>query len=182
MGFLILQTHPATSAQMTRAQAFKLFLKYFSEETLPITLSEEAIRHFSQLNPPLDGDSIRRFINASANDNDQMTEYIACCKIPGIRDYHALVYWKGTLLSHEYILATYSSQGVPISKKVIAGIKSDGESVQRSVATIEEDMGVQIVVGQQAVGERYYDPLLSQSMSLDILTDGQIVFSPDGDE
>ena len=164
---------------MTRAESFKHFLHHFSEEALPIILSDELIRHFSEHNPPIDGDSIRRFIDSNPEEDDDMTEYIACCLIPDTKDFHAVVYWKGTLLTYEYVLATYTKSGVPIARKVIAGIKSDGKYIKRSVATIEKNFGIQIVVGQQGVDDRLYDPQLSQSMSMDILPSGEIVLTPE---
>ena len=164
---------------MTRSESFKVFLKHFSEESLPITLSDEIVRHFSESNPPLDADSIRRYIDPnSSGEEDDMTEYIACCRIPNTLDFQAVVYWKGTLLTYEYVLATYSKAGIPIARKVIAGIKAEGQNVKRSVATIEEDFGIQIVVGQQGANDRLYNPRLSQSMSMDILSNGDIVLTP----
>ena len=164
---------------MTRAESFLIYLKHFSEEGLPIILSDEIIRHFSENNPPLDADSIRRYIDSNpVEEDDDMTEYIACCLIPGTKDFHAVVYWKGTLLTYEYVLATYTKSGVPIARKVIAGIKAEGEIVKRSVATIEEDFGIQIVVGQQGPNDRLYDPRLSLAMSMDILPSGDIVLTP----
>ncbi|MFT4565976.1 MAG: hypothetical protein ACI9FN_000929 [Saprospiraceae bacterium] len=164
---------------MTRAESFKVFLKHFSEEPLPVTLSDEIVRHFSESNPPLDADSIRRYIDPNPIEEDEdITEYIACCRIPNTKDFEAVVYWKGTLLTYEYVLATYSKAGIQIAKKVIAGIKADGQNVKRSVATIEEDFGIQIVVGQQGANDRLYDPSLSQSMSMDILSNGDIALSP----
>lgn len=166
-------------SSMTRAESFKHFLKHFSKQALPVTFSDDIIRHFSESNPPLDGDSIRRYIDSNPTEEEEdMTEYIACCLIPGTKDFHAVVYWKGTLLTYEYVLATYSKAGALIARKVIAGIKADGDNVKRSVATIEEDFGIQIVVGQQKANARLYDPKLSQSMSMDIRTNGDIVFSP----
>jgi len=164
---------------MTRAESFQTFLKHFSQEELPIILSDEIVRHFSESNPPLDADSIRRYIDANpAVEDEDVTEYIACCLIPGTKDFHALVYWKGTLLTYEYVLATYSKAGIPIARKVIAGIKAEGQIIKRSVATIEEDFGIQIVVGQLGPDDKLYDPRLSQSMSMDILSSGDIILTP----
>ena len=114
-------------------------------------------------------------------DEEDMTEYIACNIIPDTKDYHAVVYWKGSLLTYEFILSSYTKSGVLIDKKVIAGLRSDGENVQRSVATIAEDLSIQIVVGELSASDKLYDPTKSQSMSMDLLTNGNIVFTPDED-
>ncbi len=162
---------------MTRSESFEFFLRHFSKEELPIALTDEVLRYFSENNKALDPDSIRRFITSHVDVDDEMTEYIPCVVIADTEDMHAVVYWRGTLLSYEYVLATYTKNGIPIQRKVIAGIKSDGHSVLRSVATIEQDWTVQIMVGAQSIDDRHYDSDNSQMMYLELMPNGEIVQS-----
>jgi len=165
---------------MTRAQSFKIFLKHFAQEKLPITLSDENIGYFDRKNQPLGADVIRQFIlqgEKVEEDEDEMTEYIACNKIPDTEEFHAVVYWKAKLLEYDFILATYNKNGVLINKKVIAGLRSDGQKVLRSVATIDEDWIIHIVVGEKDENVKLYDPALSQSMHMELLANGDIIFS-----
>ncbi len=162
---------------MTRSKSFSSFLKYFSKESLPVTLSEENVTYFSSTNPPLPQDLIRRFIEQNSEDDDEYTEYIPCCKIPKTDKMHAIVYWKGGLLSYEYVLATFNKNGVIIDRKIIAGTKSDGKSIIKSVATIDENWIITVVVGQQDESQQLYDPSGSKNMTLELLATGEINFS-----
>lgn len=163
---------------MTRTEAFNFFLKHFSNEKLPVTLSDETIHYFDSKNRVLNDDVIRQFIQqGESEEKDDYTEYIACNYIPNTKDFHAVIYWKGSLLSYDFILATFNKNGILISKKVIAGVRSDGLSVHRSVATIDEDWIITIVTGSQIEKEGRYDPLTSQHVSMELLPNGEIIFS-----
>jgi len=164
---------------MTRAQSFKIFLKYFSKEKLPLVLSDENIGYFDRKNPPLGSDVIRQFLlqgETPNEDEEEMTEYIACNQIPDTEKFHAVVYWRAKLLEYDYILATYDKNGVLINKKVIAGVRSDGKVVKRSIATIDEDWIIHVVAGEKDEKDDLYDPALSQSMTLELMANGDIIF------
>jgi len=164
---------------MTRAQSFKIFLKYFSKEKLPLVLSDENIGYFDRKNPPLGSDVIRQFLlqgETPNEDDEEMTEYIACNQIPDTEKFHAVVYWRAKLLEYDYILATYDKNGVLINKKVIAGVRSDGKVVKRSIATIDEDWIIHVVAGEKDEKDDLYDPALSQSMTLELMANGDIIF------
>ena len=164
---------------MTRAQSFKIFLKYFSKEKLPLVLSDENIGYFDRKNPPLGADVIRQFLlqgESPDEDDEEMTEYIACNQIPDTEKFHAVVYWRAKLLEYDYILATYDKNGVLINKKVIAGVRSDGKIVERSIATIDEDWIIHVVAGEKDEKDDLYDPNLSQSMTLELMANGDIIF------
>lgn len=163
---------------MTRSQAFKAFLSCFSQEQFPIVFSEDNVSYFSTKNRPLHPDLIRQFIAQGEKDeDDEFTEYIPCVLIADTKDIHAVIYWKGGLLRYDYILCTFNKNGILLHRKVIAGIRSDEEYITRSVATMDEDWIINIVVGQQHIKENYYDPQKSQSMSMELMINGDIVFS-----
>lgn len=164
---------------MTRAQAFKAFLSCFSIENFPIVFSEDNVPYFSKKNKPLHPDLIRQFLSqqGAAEQDDEFTEYIPCVKIPDTKDIHAVVYWKGGLLKYDYILCTFNKNGILMNRKVIAGIRSDDNGITRSVATIDEDWIINIIVGHQASGANYYDAQKSQNMSMELMINGDIVFS-----
>lgn len=163
---------------MTRKLAFSLFLKHFSKEKLPIVLSDDNVAYFSSKNTPLAAESIRQFIKQGSKDeDDEMTEYIACCIIPDTKDIHAVVYWKGGLLTYDYVMATYDKNGILLHKKTLAGTRVDDDIVYQSVATIEEDWSIHVVVGAQKSESRMYDPANSQNMTLELMPTGEIIFS-----
>ena len=162
---------------MTRAQAFKSFLKHFSKEKLPITLSDETVSYFDRKNTPFNQSVIRQFIKQGESEDDELTEYVPCCIIPGTKDFHAVIYWRGMMLEYDFLLATFNKNGILINKKVIAGVRSDGKNVKRSVATIDEDWIISIVAGEQVGKETLYNPLKSQIMTMELMSNGEIIFS-----
>ena len=164
---------------MTRAESFKLFIKHFSKEKLPITLSDENIHYFDSKNRALNQDLIRRFIQQGekAEEIDELTEYIACNLVAKTKNFIAVVYWRAQPLSYDYILSTFNKNGLLISKRVIAGVRSDGVNVHRSVATINEDWEIDIVAGSQLEADEDYNPMNSRHTSLELLSNGEIVFS-----
>ena len=151
---------------------FEYFLEKFTEIELPITLSDDDAIEFSKNNDPLPAQMIQQFIDA---EEDGFTEYIACVRIPKTFDFHAIIYWKATLLNYQYVLATYDKAGKLIDKSVIAGTYSDGKMLTKSVATIEEDWIIYIVSGQAAVDAPLYDPSTSNAFNLELLATGEII-------
>ena len=163
---------------MTRAESFRFFIKHFSKEKLPITLSDENIHYFDSKNRALGQDVIRRFIlQGEPNDDEELTEYIACNLVAKTKNFIAVVWWRGSLLAYDYVLASFNKNGILISKKVIAGVRSDGKNVHKSVATIDEDWVVNIVAGSQLESDQEYNAQKSQHTSLELLPTGEIVFS-----
>ena len=152
--------------------SFEHFIEKFPEIELPITLSDDSAIEFSKKNDPLPAQMIQEFIDL---DDDEFTEYIACLRIPNTYDIHAIIYWKATLLNYQYILATYEKNGKLIDKSVIAGTYSDGKSLTKSVATIDEDWIIYIVSGQTAAAAPTYDPSTSNAFNLELLATGEII-------
>ncbi len=155
---------------------FKDFLKKFPEVTLPITLTEESHHEFSRTNDPLTADMVARFISPlETEETDEFTEYIPCFSIPNTFDFYAIVYWKAGLMNYEYIMVTFDKKEVSINKKIIAGTKVEGDQLQRTVATIEDDWIIYCVRGVAPVNEPIYDSSTSESLHLELLASGEIV-------
>lgn len=152
--------------------SFEHFLEKFPEIELPITLSDDSAIEFSKNNAPLPSQMIHEFID---DQEDDFTEYIACLRIPKTHDFHAIIYWKAALMNYQYVLATYDKNEKLIDKSVIAGTYSDGKSLTKSVATIEEDWIIYIVSGQAAANASTYDPTTSNAFNLELLATGEII-------
>jgi len=147
-------------------------LNHFPVITPPITLSAEVTHKFSAANRPLPAKLISETI-AKWDTFDEYTELVPCFQLDTESSYYAIVYWKGGLLTYEYILATISKENILISKKVIAGTLSDGRSVVNSVANIDEDLCIYTAVGEQKEGENF-QATESKVYKFEILPDGQI--------
>ncbi len=156
---------------------FEHFLEKFPELELPITLNDEAVHEFSKANDPLNPQMVAQFILPSETvDPDEFTEYIACLRIPETYEFHAIIFWRGGLMNYQFILATFDKKGNFINKQALAGTYSDGETLTRSIATIEEDWMIHIVSGNTSVDQQdAYDASSSRLFQLELLANGQII-------
>ncbi len=161
----------------TKSVPFNLFVAKFPVIELPLTLTSESSRHFSQQNDPFPGPMINEFLLPFDEEeyDEEVTEYVPCLQIPGTAGFKALVYWKATLLNYGYYLVTFTDKGEFINKRGIAGTKLNGDALAQSVATIDEDWVIHIVGGVSSATEVEYDPSNSQSFQLELLPTGEIV-------
>lgn len=148
-------------------------LFFFPEISPPVTLSEEVAVKFSAINKALPQKMVDEHF-ARWDDLDEYTELVPCFQIPVNGPFEAVVWWRASLLSHEYVLATIAHEGTLISKKVIAGTVSDGNRVVRSVASIDEDNCVYSAVGESNNANNNYMPQNTVAYRFEILPDGTI--------
>jgi len=161
----------------TSLKDFNAFRSYFPEIELPVTLSDDSIIEINKYNKPLAQALIERIIiPIEGNDIDEYTEFVPCMQLPPTDDYYALIYWKGKLLSYEYVLVTFDKSSNLLSRKVISGTRVEDNKVIKSVCNIDEDLIIHIIVGGQEENAKY-DAQSSQAMSMEILTSGDIIFS-----
>jgi len=159
--------------------SFSSFIKMFPEVELPITLTDDLHHVFSKNNDPIPVPMIQAFLlDEEEEQPDEFTEYIACFRLPKTEKFNAVLYWKAELLTYEYILVTYDKKGSQISKRVVAGTKAIDDTLERTVATIDEDWIIYCVRGVAPADEnKTFDPSSSQSLSLEILATGEIILS-----
>lgn len=150
-------------------------LEYFPEVELPVSLTEETVVTFSNSNIPLPGGLIAQTISTWETGDEEFVEYIPCFKIDGREHFVGIVYWKGELLTYEYILVTFDKQGKMIQRKPISSVHADGSTVKKSVAQIDEDLIIHIMAGESS-DEMRYDPSRSQAFNMEIMPTGEIEF------
>lgn len=154
-------------------------LQFFPEVELPVVFSDETLSVFSNENDPLPNHILQTVITEIEGDIDEYTEYIPCAKIDTTDDYIAVVYWKGGLLKYEFVLITLDARSaIPalISRKVIASTISDNEVIKKSVASIDSDMIVHIIAGENLIDSEYSADH-SQAFTMEIQSTGDILFS-----
>ena len=158
--------------------SFEKFLTLFPEVELPITLTSDAHIEFSRHNTPIPGPMIDEYL-ASAHD-DELTEYIACFKIPKTQGIHALVYWRAGLMEYEYQMVTFDPAGNILDKRFLSGTKSNNKILLRSVATIESDWLITVVEGSESIeeeGQTKFNPQASRVHHLELMANGEIIIS-----
>ena len=157
---------------------FDHFLEKFPEVQLPIVLSEDAHFDFSKNNDPLPLPMIEQFIIPLQGEPlDEFTEYVPCFQVSDAEKFTAVVFWKAVLLTYQFVLVTFDKKGNFIDKSVIAGTKAEGDSLIRSVATIDEDWIIYVMVGVASSKDQLYDPSNSKSFHLELLDNGKIINS-----
>lgn len=155
--------------------SFDGFLKKFPEVAPPLTLGEKTHMEFSKHNPPLSDIEINEYIRSyETEEPDEFTEYVACFRIPDLKNFQALVYWRAGLMDYRYLLATYNKKGELISRRVIAGLYSDGASLTQSVATIDSDWVIAIGTGQSDAVTGRFEIDNSTIYELELMPDGTI--------
>lgn len=155
---------------------FKDFLSRFPSIELPITLGEETHHVFSKENDPIPTQIIDTFIlPIEDGEEDAMTEYIACFKLPMPEGFHGIVYWKAGLLNYQYKLVCFDTKGNKTSEKVIAGTAYHGDEVTHSVAIIKEDLQIYIVSGQSQIAIEEANASNSTANLFQVSTNGKVV-------
>ena len=152
----------------------KEFLKIFPEATFPAVISKDSIIEFSRNNIALPAVAIAKYINTWDPDPSEFVEYIPCFKFKIEKEFVAVVYYKAELLKYEYFLAILDKKGNLVSRKVIAGLISDGKNTVQSAATITEDFSIHIA-GANDAGSHLFDGNNSKQIYMEILANGQII-------
>jgi len=75
-------------------------------------------------------------------------------------------------------LITLDKSGNLINRKSIANTVIDDKIIKKSVASIEQDLIINIIAGQTYDGEEY-DASFSKAFSMEILPTGEIIFALD---
>lgn len=156
----------------TKKYSFAQFLQAFPTIELPVTLNEEAHHTFSQVNKPLPSALIEQFLAETLGPVDEYTEFIPCFRYTEKDKFHAIVVWKASLLTYEYILMTYDPKGQLLQMEAIAGMTSHGETIWRRMAMISEDLIINVVEGKQEGTQ--YDTQASLNYYLEIMDNGFI--------
>jgi hypothetical protein len=159
----------------SKQSEISLLLDLFPEISLPIVLTEDLAITFSSKNRPIPAALIAATI-AKWEPLDEYTEIVPCFLIPLNEKCDAIIYWVGSLMTYEYNIVTIFEKEKLINKKVIAGTISNGKTIKKSVAQIDEDFNINCVVGESLVNDKYH-PNHSKSYGFEILPDGQIMTS-----
>jgi hypothetical protein len=155
---------------------FAEFIDFFPVMDLPFSLLPD-INQIPSDPLPLPGVLQDAFILPFESDEtDEFTEYIPFGRIAGRQDYHAVIYWKAGVLRYEFILATYSPEGEPLSHAIVGGLRYEEEGILHSVAVIHEDMSITIAEGMAAADEKSLDLNQTQTYEMAILPSGIITY------
>ena len=150
----------------------KQFLAAFPKIQLPVTLTPDLIHVFSQNNDPLPQSLAENFLLPLGEEADEFTEFVPCFSLPDTEGFHAVVYWKASLMHYSYILLTLDKNGALIDRAVLSGTFADKNALVQSVATIEEDWDIVVMSGKASV-EAEYDATSSKMTTMELLPDGR---------
>jgi hypothetical protein len=153
-------------------------IHYFPMIDLPVIISDDHLNEYESGTDPFPQSFIDEFVMSWEKSTDEYTEFIPCFRLPSQEKYDAVVYWKGSLLRYDFVLATFDKKGNLIHKKPIAGTIVNDNRITRSVASIEPDLIINIIAGHADDGVEY-DAGVSKAYAMEILPNGEIIFSFD---
>jgi hypothetical protein len=157
---------------------FSYFLEKFPTQPFPITLRADTYEELDGGKDPLPTLLIEQYLLDENEEDDGLTEHIACLRLPAHDNYEAIVYWRAGLLNYEYILKTYTKDGVGvIDSQVIAGTVVENEMLIESVATINEERIIYIATGASDIRDNSFDSTKNKVKHFEIVDDGTIVES-----
>lgn len=157
---------------------FAEFADRFPALELPLTFTAETVQTISSAIPPLAGELIEHFIvPIEPGRTDELTEFVACLRLPEAEDYVGLVYWRADLLQYHYTLATFNPKnGELIDRRVIAGTSYDGEELTETQALINETLMIYQVSGQSEGTDAFdYKASSSTARRYQLAASGKIV-------
>ncbi|MBC6996358.1 hypothetical protein QWY85_20085 [Neolewinella lacunae] len=156
---------------------FEHFLEQFPELELPMTFTEETVRAISRETPPLSPRVIDQFIlPVEPGMADELTEFVACLRLPEADEYAGVVYWRADLAQYHYTLVTFNPNTQElIDRMVIAGTSYDGAEVLQSQAVLTEALVIYQVSGQSGGGDYDYQAASSTARRFQIAESGKIV-------
>lgn len=155
---------------------FQEYLSLFPPVELPATLTLDSYRTFEQVNDLIPLDLAAKFIlQEDELPEEEFTEFLPCFKLPqGTAEYITVVYWKASLMRYDFILSTYTKNGIPISRQVIAGTSSDGKIITKKVATIDPDGSITVIASDLAIDQLSFDPAKTKELTYELLPNGYI--------
>lgn len=156
---------------------FEHFLEQFPELELPFTFNEEAVRIISRETPPVPPRVIEQFILPIEQGRaDELTEFIACLRLPAADNYTGVVYWRADLAQYHYTIATFDvNTHELIERLVIAGTSYDGEELIQTYAILTEALLIYQVSGQGTGGDFDYNAATSTARRFQITESGKII-------
>lgn len=155
---------------------FAEFIEYFPPIDLPISLLPDLSQIPSDPIPLPDHLQEAFILPFESSETDEFTEYVPYGRVSGLKDFHALVYWKAGVLRYEYILACYSKAGEPLSHAIVGGLRYEEEGVLHSVAVLHEDLSITIAEGIADTDDASLDPSQTQTYQMVITPAGIISY------
>lgn len=155
---------------------FSEFIEFFPVLELPFSLLPDISQIPTDAVPLPDILLDAYILPFEGTEVDEFTEYIPYGRIAGSGDYHAIIYWKAGVLQYEFILATFTLDGQPISHAIIGGIVANEEGMLHSVAVIHEDLTITIAEGVAVEEEENEDLSQTNTYEMAVEPSGNIIY------
>lgn len=162
---------------------FEDFLDYFPEFDLPLSLLPD-LDQIPSDDAPIAGELIDKYIlpfEASEGD-DEYVEYIPYGRFTSPNKFQAIIYWKAGVLRYEFILATYTLQGEPLSHAIVGGLRYEEEGALHSVGVIQPDYTIVIAEGLLDPDTKEPDLTQTQTYNMSIGQEGIIEYQTNEEE
>jgi hypothetical protein len=149
----------------------------------PVTIGEETHRAFLEHNQPLSEELIGAFILPYEPEGtyDEFTEYVPCFRLEHTGAHHVCVYWRASLMTYVYFLATFSPDGQQIDRAMIAGTYMQDALLAQRVAFIDEGLRVISSEGRARPDTDSFDLVSSVQTIFSISDKGRVVYETPSD-
>jgi len=156
------------------------FLSFFPHIELPVILAEDTITSIDKNNKPFSKLALEYMVEWEEKELDEYTELIPCFQFPVSKEIQCLVYWKGSLLTYEYILLVLQVKDWELlSKKIIGGTKVANDTIIRSSTVISPELEIDILMNSQKLDDKDIDPKAVSKYHMEIMQDGSIISEQD---
>jgi hypothetical protein len=162
---------------LTRKQLLPDWLALLPVVDTPITLGEDTHHVFTEQNLPLPQLLADVFILPYEQEEleEEFTEYIPCFRLePLLGSVHVCVYWRVSLMTYTYYLATYNAEGDQIDRAMIAGTYMREKSLLQRVAHINQELQVLCSEGVMPTDGTDFDLSSSVQSIFQISTSGHL--------
>jgi len=155
-----------------KSEQYNHLIRCFPEVELPQIISKDYILDYSRHNPTINGLLLEEYFYKWDQEIDEYVEFIPCFRFK-FEKLDCIVYHKSSLLKYEFYLVTLDDSENLISRKIIAGMISNGKETIQSAATITPDHCIHIA------GAYVKDGLFvgndSSQNYMEIMPDGKII-------
>lgn len=160
-----------------QAVSFAHFIEQFPKIELPLAFNDDTVRTISKETAPLSPVVIDQFITPiEPGQTDELTEFVACLRLPKAEEYAGVIYWRADLAQYHYTLVTFNPKTEQvIDRLVIAGTSYDGEELLQTHAMLTEDLLIYQVSGQGGGKDFDYQASTSTARRFQVGDSGKIV-------
>jgi hypothetical protein len=168
---------------ISKEQLFQDWLARLPLVELPVTIGEETHLAITENTLPLAQTLTNTFIlpYEPEGEMDEFTEYIPCFRLEHTGAHHVCVYWRVSLMTYVYFVATFTPEGDQIDRAMIAGTYVIDNLLAQRVALINPGLKIMSSEGRTEPDATDFDLASSVQTIMHISEKGKVVYETPSD-